>query len=257
MKDISHFIHDKALQQQRIDEKRTIILEFLAAETFSTTEIIGNLLDLGRIAAYRTLKAMQRADLVKLYEIEYELAQRGKQTIWGLTPTGALLAADLNDFKVDYYEAGRVALATMAHSIAIQRVKVVGIKKGWSDWISSRKMKQLAQKNKSVWLQIPDAFATSPSGKKVAFEIERTVKTPKRYDSILSNYAQMFLDKSVDEVIYICPEKIAKRLEILFSKVGKVIINGKEYPVHENVRKRILFLSFNQWNELNQENKNG
>ena len=45
MPDVSHFIHDKAEQKKRIEEKRQMILEFLAAETFSTSEIISSLLN--------------------------------------------------------------------------------------------------------------------------------------------------------------------------------------------------------------------
>ena len=190
---------------------------------------------------------MEKKELVKLHEIEYELAQKGKQTIWGLTPTGALLAADLDDFHVDYYEAGRISTSTIAHSIAMQRVKVVGLQKGWTEWQSGRRLRQLAAKNKKTWLQVPDSVALSPDQKRTAFEIERTVKTPKRYEAILSNYASMFLDKTVDDVLYICPSNIAKRLEILFSKINKIVIDGKDYAVHENVRKRIKFLSYEDW----------
>ena len=150
MPDVSKFIHDKAEQKKRIAEKRKLILEFVAAETFSTSEIISNLLNVSRIAAYKTLKSMEKAELVKLHEIEYELAQKGKQTIWGLTPTGALLAADLDDFHVDYYEVGRISTSTIAHSIAGQRVKVIGLQKGWTEWQSGRKMRQLAAKNKKL-----------------------------------------------------------------------------------------------------------
>lgn len=247
MPDVSHFIHDKAEQKKRIEEKRQMILEFLAAETFSTSEIISSLLNVSRIAAYKTLKSMEKKELVKLHELEYELAQKGKQTIWGLTPTGALLAADLDDFHVDYYEAGRISTSTIAHSIAMQRVKVVGLQKGWTEWQSGRRLRQLAAKNKKTWLQVPDSVALSPDQKRTAFEIERTVKTPKRYEAILSNYASMFLDKTVDDVLYICPSNIAKRLEILFSKINKIVIDGKDYAVHENVRKRIKFLSYEDW----------
>ncbi|MHA3099314.1 MobC family replication-relaxation protein [Acinetobacter brisouii] len=250
MGDSSYFVHDKVEKAKRVEEKRSMILDFLANEMFSTSEILGQLLGLSRTATFKTLKSMEKQDLVRLHHIEYELAQRGKQTIWGLTPKGALLATDLDTFQVDFYEAGRIATSTIAHSIAIQRVKVTGLTKGWLNWVSSRKLKQIAAKDKKKWLQIPDALGTSPDGKTVAFEVEKTIKTPKRYESILSNYAKMFLDKTVDEVYYICPENIAKRLEILFLKFNKIIIDGRSYPVHENVLKRIHFLSYDDWNEL-------
>lgn len=254
MGDSSFFVHDKTAQATRIEEKQNMVLQFLSHEVFSTSEILGQLLKLRRTGAYKTLKAMEKKDMVRLYEIEYELAQRGKQTIWGLTPKGALLAADLHDFQVDFYEAGRVATSTMAHSIAIQRVKVAGLDKGWTDWLSSRKLKQVAAKDKMKWLQIPDALATSSQAKTVAFEIEKTIKTPKRYQVILSNYAKMFLERTVDEVLYICPENITKRLERLFSNIDRIVIDGKSYPVHENVLKRIRFLSFDEWYDLMEDN---
>uniref|UniRef100_UPI001BC87EE9 hypothetical protein n=1 Tax=Acinetobacter indicus TaxID=756892 RepID=UPI001BC87EE9 len=152
--------------------------------------------------------------------------------------------------QIDFYDAGRIATSTMAHSLAIQRVKIAGLTKGWTDWISSRKLRQIATKDKMKWLQIPDALATSPHAKRIAFEIEKTIKTPKRYQVILSNYAKMFLDKTVYEVFYICPENIAKRLERLFSNIDKIIVDGKSYPLHENVLKRIRFLSFEEWNNI-------
>lgn len=250
MGDSSFFIHDKVKQSERIEEKQNIVLGFLANEMFSTSEILGQLLGLSRTATFKTLKSMEKQDLVRLHHIEYELAQRGKQTIWGLTPKGALLATDLDNFQIDFYEAGRIATSTMAHSLAIQRVKVAGHTKGWTDWISSRKLKQIAAKDKAKWKQIPDALGTSLDGKVIAFEVEKTVKTPKRYQAILGNYAKMFLDKTVDQVFYICPENIVKRLERLFSNIETLIVDGKSYPVHENVLKRIQFLSYEDWNEL-------
>lgn len=251
MGDSSFFIHDKVKQSERIEEKQNIVLGFLAQEVFSTSEILGQLLNLSRTATYKTLKLMEKRDLIRMYPIEYELAQRGKQTIWGLTPQGALFATDFDSAKVDFYEAGRIATSTMAHSIAIQRVKVNGMAKGWTHWISSRRLRQLAAKNKGKWRQIPDAIAVSAEGKTVAFEIERTVKTPARYEVILGHYAKMLVDETVNDVFYIGPENIIKRLQRLFSMIDKIIINAKAYPVHDNVRKHIHFLSFDEWYDLN------
>lgn len=60
----------------------------------------------------------------------------------------------------------------------------------------------------------------------------------------------MFLDQSIDEVFYIGPENIVKRLERLFSNIDKLVVDGKSYPVHENVLKRIQFLSYEDWNNF-------
>ncbi|MGC9241043.1 hypothetical protein, partial [Acinetobacter baumannii] len=76
-----------------------------------------------------------------------------------------------------------------------------------------------------------------------------TVKTPKRYESILAGYAEMFVAGTVAGTIYICPENLVRRLEVLFSKIEKISIQGRVHPVHENVRKRIKFLTLEQWSE--------
>lgn len=249
MGDISKFINDPVARKKRTDEKEQIILEFISSESFSTTEIIASLLGISRQASLKTLKRMQRDDLVKLLEIDFELVKKSKQPLWVLTPTGELLATDLDDFHVDHFD-GRVSIVTLAHSLATQKVRVIGMKKGWTNWVSGRKLKQLAQKDKTVWLQVPDGVATSPTGVITAFEIERTVKTPKRYVEILSNFAQMLLDQTIREVLYICPEKIAPRLKRLFMQVETMVINGKVMPVHEKVREKIKFVTYEEWEAL-------
>ena len=249
MADTSKFINDPKARKKRTEEKRQLILEFISGETFSTTEIIAKVLGVSRQAAHKTLKAMEKEELIKLYDVDFELAQTGKQTIWGLTPTGALLAIDENspDFKVDYFEVGRVAAGTLAHSVAVQKVRATGMLKSWKDWIAGRKLRQMAVKDRATWLQVPDAVATSPSGVVTAFEVERSVKTPKRYEEILSSYAEMHLDRTVGEVLYICPEKIAPRLKRLFENIQSMVVKGNIMPVHENVRKKIRFLTYEEW----------
>ena len=79
--------------------------------------------------------------------------------------------------------------------------------------------------------------------------IEKTAKSSSRYETILANYAEMFLDGTVAGVIYICPENLMKRLEMLFSKIEKITIQGRMHPVHENVRKRIKFMTLQEWRD--------
>lgn len=232
-------------QQKRSAEKEKKISDFLRDESFSIAPIIGSLLDLQPSATHTTLNGMQKRGLIKQWYVQFEVTSAGRLSIWGLTPTGALLAAD--DGSCDYYEAGRIPIITMAHSIAIQRVKVVAVKSGWEQWLSSRRMRQIAHKDRSKWLQVPDALATSPKGQKIALEIERTVKTPKRYEEILSNYCQMLLDKTVDRVVYVCPEKIAPRLERLFLRIESIFVNGGIQPVHESFRNRFHFVTYIEW----------
>ncbi|WP_407495798.1 MobC family replication-relaxation protein [Acinetobacter baumannii] len=245
----TQFIHDRAERERIKADKEEKILSFLLDETYSTSAIIASLLNLTQTTAYRTLKKMEAKDLVKMHSVGIELGRTGRQIIWGLTPTGALMATDLNsdNFKVDFYEVGRVKSSTMMHSLALQRVKVIALATGWSEWKSSRKVQQMANGERKTWLQVPDALAISPKGRLTAVELERTVKTPKRYNEILSNYATMISDNTVTEVIYICPEKIAPRLERLFSEIKKIVVNKKTYDVPESLLKRFKFITYDDW----------
>ena len=243
-----NFIHSREERERIKAEKEDKILNFLLDESFSTSSIIAELLKVTQTTAYRTLRKMEVDSLVKMHSVGLDLGRTGKQTIWGLTPTGALMAADLNSesFKVDFYEVGKVKPSTMAHSLALQRVKVIALSNGYREWKSSRKVQQMANGERSTWLQVPDALSFSPKGHLTAIELERTVKTPKRYNEILSNYASMISNNTVAEVLYICPEKIAPRLERLFSMIKKIIVNGQAYDVPESLLKRFKFITYEE-----------
>lgn len=228
-----------------MDEKDRGILTFLRDETFSTTELLSQASCLKRSATYVRVKNLEKDGFIKQSDIPFEVTSRGYLPIWGLTRKGARLAA--SDGYFDYFDAENISIITMAHSIAVQRRKVVAIASGWEQWLSSRRMRQLAHKHPLIWVQVPDALAVSPQGKKVAIEIERTKKTPKRYEEIMSNYCQMLFDKTIDQVIYICPEKITSAIEDYFLRIEAIFVNGRIQPVHESFRKRFIFLSYEEW----------
>lgn len=244
-----NFVHSKADRDRLKAEKEEKITRFLLEEGFSTSSRIAKFLDKTQTTAYRTLKKMESQDLVKMHEEGLSLGRSGKQVIWGLTPTGALLATDIEseNFKVDYYEVGRVKPLTLEHSLDVQDVKIVALKNGWTEWKSSRMVQRMANGERDTWLQIPDALGVSPKGHQTAFEIERTVKTPKRYDVILSNYAVMLQEGTVREVLYISPERISKRLERLFRSIPTIIYGNQKIPTPEGLLKRFKFITYEEW----------
>lgn len=221
------------------------ILSFLLAEGYSTTKVLAQLLTMTPNGMQRKLRKMQANELIKAHTVDFELSSWNLK-IWGLTSTGMLLATPEGE-KVKFFEVGRVKPITMAHSLALQRVKVLALSQGWGEWESSSRMLQNANLSRSTWLQVPDAVAISPKGRKIAIELERTVKTPKRYVEILANYAEMISSDVVAEVIYICPENIAKRLERLFHRIEKIIFRGKSIPVPEGLLKRFYFVTYDEW----------
>jgi DNA-binding Lrp family transcriptional regulator len=242
---MSNLISSKAERDSIKAAKEIKILSFLLAECYSTAKILAKILKITPNGVQRILRKMEVNELIKAHTVDFELGSWNLK-IWGLTPTGALLATPENE-EVNFFEVGRVKPITMTHSLALQRVKVLALSQGWSEWKSSSKMLQSANLSRSTWLQVPDAVAMSPKGRKIAIELERTVKTPKRYVEILANYAEMLSSDVIAEVIYICPENIAKRLERLFHRIEKIIFRGKAIPVPEGLLKRFYFVTYDEW----------
>lgn len=241
---MSNLINSKIEQSRSKAVKETLILSFLWEEGYSTAKILAPLLKMTPNGIQRILRKMEAKELIKAHTVDFELSSWNLK-IWGLTPAGTLLATP-EDEKFKFFEVSRVKPITMAHSLALQHIKVLAVSQGWVDWQSSSKMLKNANMNRSTWLQVPDAVAMSPKGRKIAIELERTVKTPKRYIEILANYAEMLSSGIIAEVIYICPENITKRLERLFHRIEKIIFRGKVIPVPEGLLKRFYFVTYDE-----------
>ena len=159
----------------RADKQRQILL-FLLAEGFSIVAVLALLLNMTPNGVQRIVRRMEKSGLIKSHTVDFELSAWNLK-IWGLTPTGALLATDMNE-DPKFFEVGRIKPITIAHSLALQRVKVVALSFGWEQWESSSRMLKKANESRSEWIQVPDAVARSPKGRKVAIELERTANTP-------------------------------------------------------------------------------
>ena len=242
---MSNLINSKAERDRIRADKQSKILSLLLEERFSTSAVFALLLDMTPNGVQRTLRRMEKAELIKSHTVDFELSAWNLK-IWGLTPTGALLATDMNE-DPKFFEVGRIKPLTIAHSLALQRVKVVALSFGWEQWESSSRMLKKANESRSEWIQVPDAVARSPKGRKVAIELERTVKTPKRYVEILANYAEMISMGVIDEVVYVCPEQLTTRLERLFHRIEKIIFKGRVITVPENLLSRFYFISYEKW----------
>lgn len=241
---MSNLISSRTLQAQIRVERKKKILAFLLEERFSTTAMLALFLNMTPNGVQRTLNKLEQAELIKSHTIDFLNALHFK--IWGLTPKGALFANEA-DQNIRFFEVRRIKPITMAHSLALQRIKVISMGSGWEQWESSSKMLKKANESRSTWIQVPDAVTRSPKGRKIAIEFERTVKTPKRYVEILANYAEMISKGVIDEVIYVCPEQLAPRLERLFYRIEKIIFKGKVTPIPAGLLERFYFISYEEW----------
>lgn len=242
---MSNLIKSRIEQRAIREAKERAILFFLLDEGYSKLEVLALFLAMTPNGVQRILRSMEAKQLIKVHKVAVPLNSR-KVSIWGLTPTGAAFATPNNE-PSRFFEVGRIKQVTMDHSLALQRVKAIGLRGGWSEWKSSSTMLKTANMNRSEWRQVPDAVAISPQGRKVAIELERTRKTPKRYVEILANYAEMIASEVIQEVFYVCPDELVRRIELDFYKIEKIIFKGRVMPVHESLLKRFYFISYTNW----------
>ena len=95
--------------------------------------------------------------------------------------------------------------------------------------------------------KIPDAIATSPAGMRVAIEIERHIKTPKRYEEIISAHLQSISKKLWREVHYLTPDGLATRVAKAFENVKSVPVNGDRVQLEQIHRDRFRFYELHAW----------
>lgn len=224
-------------EARRVEKEKTI-LAFLKDECFSTARLIGMLLSKKRTTTFETLKRMEKQGLLIQGQVD-------DKRVWGLTPAGAFLADE--DGNCRHFDPKTASAITLKHDLAVQRAKIEAMAMGWSDFLAERTLRQMAVKERTTWFQVPDALAVSPRGRKVAFEVERTPKTPKRYKAIFDSYCQMLADRTIQEVVYICSEDICPRLERLFLKIKTMTVNGKIYSLGDSFRERFHFVTFEGW----------
>ena len=231
--------HLRALQ------KRAQVLRFLRQEIWSSQDILGGVMGVeSRTAAHKNLARMEDEGLLRRHR--FEGLGGGSITLWGITSHGQALAFDpVSEMPVaSYFEPNRVAEITIRHTLDLQRLRMQGERAGWKDWINGDRLPELLKGGKR-----PDAIATSPTGLKTAIEIERTIKTPKRYEQILASYLMSLKSEQVHQVVWLSPtEDLALRLRAIVLGIRSVTIQKQRFAVDpQKHHGRLSFLGYRQW----------
>ncbi|WP_410249996.1 hypothetical protein, partial [Acinetobacter baumannii] len=72
-------------------------------------------------------------------------------------------------------------------------------------------------------MKVPDALAEL-DGKTVAFEVERTVKSRRRYQEVVSGYLFNRKANGIDEIWYICPDRATQvRVQRAILSVDEIV----------------------------------
>ena len=94
----------------------------------------------------------------------------------------------------------------------------------------------------------PDAVATNTEDQRIAVEVERHVKTMKRYESIFADYLQAIKRGDYHAVHYVCPDvRLAMALQRLFNLIQAVPLLGQRVPISDKHRARFPVFALQHW----------
>lgn len=228
-----------AQREQRIAEKRSRLLRFLRDEIYTTAPIAGQVMGIrSRQAIYTTLLRISRDGEIRSANLD-----TGDRTIlWGITPHGQACAYDPDtEAPADkIFEPGRVGKLVLNHTLDLQRIRLMVEAAGWVDWVAGDRMGKWKK-----GMSRPDALVTHPNGNRVAIEVERTIKTRKRYASIIVERLRAVKEGHISRVVYTCPTiDQARRLKGLFEQIPWVPVNGQRVALTEKHRSAFTFTDY-------------
>lgn len=230
-----------------IRAKRDAILGWFRNYPWSHVDVLTEVVGLGQWAIQATLAKMKRDELVRSADIL--IARGGSVRIWGLTHHGLHLAIPIGEELQDLavFEPSKVAVSTLEHDIAVQLIHARALHLGWADWQTASQAAGLLAKR---GLKIPDAIATSPGGERTAIEVERTLKSFRRYEELLVSYLAGRKAGLWQRVLYLSPtQDLAARVERAYKAVRKARYNGQTFEVTSAHLAPFSFMTFDTFRQ--------
>lgn len=219
----------------RAHAKRRLVLDWLAGgECYSTAQNLAKLLELSRPTVHDLLSAMERDGL-----LQHESVDASTRKIWGVTPHGIALSSV--EKPGPHFERGRVSAGFIQHHLDTQKARLQAEANGWIGWMPGKLLYDIGLK------KIPDAVATTPASQTIAIEIERTIKTPKRYAEIIPATLMDVKAGRYAAVHYISPQGHASAIERALRRVEKVKVGGETVKLTDAHFTRFSFHDLSEW----------
>lgn len=239
-----HLIRSPAERAARTAEKQRAVLRFLRDEIWSTPEVLGRVMQINaRAGTYRTLHAFEREGFLSHAIIP--IYKGTSQTIYGITAHGLAFAFDHDEAYEarPTFEPSKVKLTTLQHEIDIQKLRLDAEQAGWKRWVPGMRLGASI-----VGMKRPDAVAVSPDDDVIAIEIERTIKTTKRYEVLLGQYLQAIAKNHYTHVVWLCPnDDLAARLRRILQAIQKVPVAGKRVDLEPRHARLWSVRAYVQW----------
>lgn len=229
-------------------KKQNIVLSFLKDETYTHVDVLQKLLGFKNVQNVNsTMKKLERDNLVKRASIDVSYGR--PITLWGITTTGLHHAFGLDEQLEDrpVFEPSKAKGSTLQHRIDLQLARITAEQAGWTEWVSGQLLGKRMQ-----GMKIPDAIATNPQGEKIAIELERTIKTRKRYADILVSHLRSKKEGLWSKIYYLSPSvDFSLRLRRAFHSIETAQLNGSKFKLKEEHFLPFHFYSFNDKEWLN------
>jgi len=82
----------------------------------------------------------------------------------------------------------------------------------------------------------------------IAIELERSIKTKKRYEVVFSIYLQSIKRGEYDLIHYVCPDpEFAARLKRMFQLIESVPVSGQRVKITDKHRAKFPVYSLQNW----------
>lgn len=232
---MTNLIQSKADRENRNVEKMATVIRFLKQEIYSDLKTLMLLMDYkSRQPLDRLLNKLIKLGYIQKHVYEFHV---GKLSIWGITDFGLAQYIEETDCDFQAFEPYRIKFQTLEHKLLNQEARIYLEKAGWSNW---RNGDRQSFKQEFDVEHRPDAIITTPSGRKIAIETERTVKTVTRYRSIFKSHVIAKQKKYWDAVFYIVPEeKLKAVLDKRFDAVEYIQFDESKHPF-TNYKKNLV-----------------
>lgn len=233
-------IHSFKERQSRSINSRSLVLKFLRDETWSNLTNLQSVVAMSESATFKVLQKLERDRMLVRYKIS-EL----RLTLWGISAQGLAFAWEEDELMEirPYFEPSKISVATTHHYLDVQRARLAAQKLGWTHWIPGHQLPLKIKKR-------PDAVVTNSHGQVVAVEVERSIKTLKRYESIFAIYLQMIKKGDYQVVHYVCPDPdFAPRLKRMFQLIKTVPVAGERVPITDRHLARFPVFALRDWPE--------
>ncbi|HGE5936859.1 TPA: MobC family replication-relaxation protein [Vibrio cholerae] len=223
---MSNLIASKVDRENRNLEKMAIVIRFLKQEIYTDLKTLMLLMDYkSRQPLDRLLTKLINMGYIQKHVFEFST---GSISIWGITDLGLAQYIDETDSDFQAFEPYRIRFPTLNHKLLNQQVRINLEKAGWTNWRNGDR--QSFKKDFDVEHR-PDAIITTPSGKKIAIETERTVKAISRYRSIFKSHVIARQKKYWDAVFYIVPDdKLQAVLDKRFDMIEYIQFDESKHP---------------------------